>query len=294
MADNKIFTILTNVKGAPGASDSSAMTLTIPAGREPGAGRNLNHRILVSRGAAAATLAQIRSGMRELQFVLGTETVQKLKVSELLATYEANGYTNEAGIVDKFFAEPWRATVTDEEVLAPDTRNYDNAALVIDVTNDATPLAFEFDQEYDLRVKEAADKTPIKGMIGKTVQIENIGGGVADFLLNTLNGPLQRAYLFYPSTATVSRVKISQGDTTIYNRQQTTTRLGLKAQLKGMGMVIPANFTDYAGTWSCWPVIFDNNQQLRNAIMNPVGLKIEITVDTACTVRLLRETQIAR
>ena len=291
---SKIFTTLSDVKGVPNASDSAKVTLNIPAGTNPGAGRALNFRILVSKGAAPATLAEIRTALREVAFNLGTETVQRLKISEVLMEQTANGYTVENGIVDFYLAEPWRALVTDEEVLAPDLRQYNAASIEIDVVNDATALSFQFDQEYDERQKVDANNKPIVGMIGKTVQIENVGGGVASFLVNTLNGPLQRAFLQYPSTATVTRVKIMQGETVIYDRVQTTTKKGLTAQLKGMGIIIPPNYTDYAGTWSVWPIVFDNNQQLRNAIMNPVGLKVELTVDTACTVRLLRQTQIGR
>lgn len=290
----KNFPTLTDVKGVPGANDTSKVILKIPAGRDPGTGRLLNLRILVSKGAAAATLAEIRAGVRELSFNLGTESVQRLKVSEIFMEQAVNGYTVEDGIIDIFLAEPWRALVTDEEILAPDLRNYEAASIEFDVVNGATPLAFQFDAEFDDRPKVDSANKPILGMISKNVQIENIGGGVASFLFNVLNGPLQRCFLQYPSTATVTQVKIFQGDTVLYNRVQTAAKKGLTAQLKGMGMVIPANYTDYAATWSCWPVIFDNNQQLRNAIMNPVGLRIEITVDTACTVRLLRETQIGR
>ena len=290
----KIFTTLSDVKGVPNASDSSKVTFTIPAGTNPGAGRVLNFRLLVSKGGAAATLAEIRAALREFAFNLGTETVQRLKVSEIFLEQIINGYVPENGIVDIFFAEPWRATVTDEEVLAPDLRNYPAASIEIDVVNDATALSFQLDQEYDERQKVDGAGKPVLGMIGKSVQIENVGGGTASFLVNTLNGPLQRAFLQYPSTATVSRVKIMQGETVLYDRVQTTSKKGLTAQLKGMGISIPANFTDYSGTWSTWPLVFDNNQQLRNAIMNPVGLKVELTVDTACTVRLLRQTQIGR
>lgn len=290
----KKFPTLTDVKGVPGANDSSKVTIKLPAGRDPEAGRLLNLRILVSKGAAAATLAEIRAGVRELSVILGTESVQRLKVSEIFAEQTFNGYTVEDGIIDIYFAEPWRATVTDEEVLAPDLRMYDAASIEFDVVNGATPLAFQFDAEIDDRAKVDASGKAVLGMIGKNVQIEGIGGGVASFLFNLLNGPLQRAALHYPSTATITQIKIFQGDTVLYNRVNTAARKGLIAQLKGMGMSIPANFTDYAGTWSTWPIIFDNNQQLRNAIMNPAGLRIEITTDTAAVVRLVRQTQIGR
>lgn len=290
----KTFPTLTDVKGVPNANDSSKVTLNIPAGTAPGAGRLLNLRILVSKGAAPATLAEIRNGVREISFNLGTETVQRCKVSELFMEQDHNGYTVENGIIDLFLAEPWRASVTDEEVLGVELRRYQAVSVEFDVVNDATPLSFQFDPEIDDRPKVDSAGQPILGMISKNVQIENVGGGVASVLLNVLNGPLQRVYIQYPSTATVSRVKLMQGDTVLYDRVQTTTKKGLTAQHKGMGMRIPSNFTDYAGTWSVWPIMFDNNQQLRNAILNPVGLKIELTIDTAATIRLLRLTQLAR
>ena len=289
----KFYPILTDVTGVPGASASNKVTLKIPAGGDPGAGRLLNLRLLVGRGGAAATLAQMRAGLKEVRFLLGTDVVQRLNVSEVLATQDANGYTVENGVVDIFFAEPWRALVTDEEVLAPDLRRYTSASLEIDVTNDATAFDFEFDAEISDVAKEANGK-PVTGMIGKDVQITDVQGGSPTFKLDPFKGPLQRLFILYPSTATISRVELQQGENTLYERRETTTKKGLTAQLKGMGMRIPSSFTDHLGTWKVWPLIPDNNQQLINALMNPVGLKLRMDIDTAAGLRIVREQQISK
>lgn len=291
---SKLYPILTDVTGVPGASASSKVTLKIPAGDDPGAGRLMNIRALVTRGGVAATVAQIRAALRQYSFNLGTETVQREHVSELLVKQTVQGYTVESGIVDFYFAEPWRATVTDEEVLAPDLRRNSKVSLEIDVTNDATPLVFEFNAEYSLAPKVDTQGRPVVGMIGKTVQIEDISGGEPVFKVDPLNGPLQRLYLLYPDAAVVSEVTVMQGETVLYQRREGAGVKGLTAQLKGMGMVVPAAFTDSNGTWKTWPIIFDNNQQLRNALMDPNGLRLKVKIDTAAGIRLLRETQIAR
>ncbi len=290
----KLFPTLTDVTGVPAAGQSNKVTLKLPAGGDPGAGRLLNLRLIVKRGAAAATLAQMRAGLKELRFILGTEVVQRLNVSEILATQDANGYTVEDGIVDLFFAEPWRALVTDEEVLAPDLRRYSSASLEIDVTNDATAFEFTFDAEFSDDPKVDSNKQPVTGMIGKDVQITDVQGGQPIFKLDPFKGPLQRLFIAYPSAATITKVELMQGDTTLYERRQDTARKGLTAQLKGMGMRIPSNYTDHLNTWKVWPLIPDNNQQLRNALMNPVGLKIRLEIDTAAGLRIVREQQISR
>jgi hypothetical protein len=291
---SKNFTYLSDVVGLPQASATSQVTLTFPAGGDPGAGVMDVLRILVKKGSAAATLAEMRAGIREMELYFGTQPVQSFKASELFMEQICNGETPVDGILDIPFAEQWRALVTDEAVLAPDLRRYPKVQLKFYVVNGATPFEFYFAQEYRTDQKEnPVTKAPIVGMIGKTMQITDVSGGLPQVKIDPLNGRLQRMFIEYPSTAVLTRVTLKQGEVTIYDVIETAAIKGLTAQLRPFKMVIPPAATDFSGTFKTWPVILDNNQRLAEALENPIGLKLILEIDTASTIRIQRQTQLA-
>lgn len=283
------FVPLTEVKGVPAASASGTIRVELPT-----TGRVLNIKSQIARGAVLATLAQIRAAITEVRLILGAEVVRRWSAAEMLAVQEGNNFAIEDGLLAMFLAEPWRATVMDEELLSLDLRNYASAALELDVTNDATALSFNFNWKIDDRAKVGPNGQPVRGMLGWTAQTENIGGGEPIFKLDPLNGALQRLWLVTPNTTTVTRVRVLAGETPFYDLSNTTTNPSLKHQLKDMGMKIPTAYVVGGVTYNVWPIVFDNNQQLRAAIGDTGGLRLQVTHSTGATVRILRETQIDR
>lgn len=289
MGLNKLFSVLTDVRSVPAANAAGTARINIPP-----VGRIMNIKGQVVKGAALATLDDMRKAIREVRFILGTEVVRRWSFAQIAAVLEANGYPVENGMFDYIFAEAWRALVTDEEVLAVDVRRYTTIALELDIVNDATPLEFTFDYEYDELPKIDDKGNQIAGIIGHTRQTENLGGGEPVFKLDPLNGALQRMHIIVPVDVDVNRIRVLQGDTAIYDRWNTATRPGIRQQLKEMGMRIPANFVEFDGTFKIIPVVFDNNQQIRRALTDTAGLKIQLNLSAACAVKILRETQLNR
>jgi hypothetical protein len=291
------FLLVNDVTGVPGASVSGSLRARIPSD-----GRLMAVKTVVTKGGALATLDEMRVALTECRFVLGTEDVRKIRACDYFAIQALNGFAPEAGLFEYFYAEPWRATVADEEVLGLETRRYGPYVdFEVDVTNTATPLAFEFNTEIDDRPKVAPDGQPIFGMVDWTSQGTGVlGSGVKNILLDKFDGALQRLYITSPSaTTTISRVRILRGrsgNNVIYDRTQTATNPGLKSQLKGMGMTIPAAYTSPgAVSQNMWPVVFDNNQQLRNRIAEPgEDIRVEITHSAAAEFNIIRESLIAR
>lgn len=286
---NKLFSVLTDIRSVPGANASGTARINIPP-----VGRIMNIKGQVTKGAALATLDDMRKAMREVRFILGTEVVRRWSFAQIAAVLEANNYPIENGMFDYIFAEAWRALVTDEEVLAVDVRRYSTIALEIDIVNDATPLDFTFDYEYDELPKIDANGNQIGGIISHTRESIEVGGGEPTFKLDPLNGPLQRLHLIVPASVSVDRVRILQGDTAIFDRWNTATRPGIRQQLKEMGMKMPANYLEHDGTYKIIPVVFDNNQQIRRALTDTAGLKVQLNISAGCTVKILRETQLNR
>jgi hypothetical protein len=291
---SKFFLPLTDVKNVPAANASGTVTVDIPTD-----GRVLNIKTNVARGGALATLAQMRAAIRTMRLKVGAEVLRQLSFAEFEFILNANGYTVEAGLLSYFFAEPWRATVLDEEILAFDAWRYkaDGVKFEMDITNDATALAFSPRYEFDERAKvDPATKQAFMRLINYTVQMEPVSGGTKLIKLNTLDGSLQRIHILTPAAVTLSRVRLLIGRTPIYDITQTVTDPGLHHQLKDMGMVIPAahDLQDGLGSHNSWPVIPDNNQQLRNAFENGQDIQIETALSAACDVRLILETNILR
>ena len=293
----KQFLYATDVTGVVAASSSGKMTVKYPP-----SGRYANLKTTVVKSGAVATLDVIRTSITEMRAILpgnNAEVISRIRPADYLAILAANGYTNAAGLLPRYWGEPWRATVVDEEILALDARRYGGIHYEYDVTNDANPLSFQHDYEFDDRPSVDAAGREFFGIINHTTQIEDLGGGEPVVVLDPVDGDIQRLYIVTPSTVTLSRVQVmlgQSGNVVPYDRTQTATYPGLQWQLKDMGMTIPAAYAVPGGTnANIWPLVFDNNQQLRNIVATagtPVRLKL--TLSAAAQVRIIRETRLAR
>jgi hypothetical protein len=287
----KLFSTLPDLRGVPGAGESNPVRLNIPS-----VGRLLNIKGSVTRAAAAATRADMRTMIDDVYFMIGAETIRKWRFSEYLAVLEMNGYNITAGLFPYFFAEPWRAQVWDEEMLSLQIGGrYPTVALGFDVDQPATnPLSFNFGYEYDMLPKTNADGTPVYGILGHTIQVENPGAGEPIIPLNRFAGALQRLYIVIPSTADITRIRLLQNESTIYDRYNTTARPEIAWALQDMGMAIPAAFTNKHGTFKLVPLVLDNNQRITNSITNTAGLNLQITLSAAVQLRILIEPPLSR
>lgn len=295
----KTFNFAPEIKNVPGANRSGTARIAF----EPSDGRLLNFALTVTKNGALATVAEMQAAMTELRLILtggglkNAETVRTISAAEYFAILDANGYTNEAGLFPMFLAEYFRATVQDEELIGLEMRRYDKVEVEIDITQDANPIDIQCDVETadELKtIKQDGKDVQVVGIISHTRQTEKIGGGDPIIKLDPCNGPLNRLFLYYPATMALTRVRVLRGDNPIYDRYNTALRPGLKQQLKPMGLRIPANVTINGVAHKVFPVVFDNNQQLRNA-QNPNGLRLQVFNDTgADALRIVRETQLAR
>lgn len=287
----KLFSRLTDVRGIPSAGQTNPVRVNIPT-----IGRLLNLKGNVIQDGAAAPLAVMKTAIDEMRLLLGSEVVRKWRFAEYLAVLEANGYVNENGFFPVYLAEPWRAQVLDEELLSLQLGGrYQQAALEFDVTQPANnPLSFDFGYEYDLQPKVTNDGKPIYGILGHTTQVEDLSGGEPVIKLNDFDGGLQRLHIVIPATARIDRVRVFQGDNSIYDRYNTAARPEIARSLKDMGMAMPADFTTAQGTFKAIPVIFDNNQRLSNSISEKTGLKLQLTLSASVQMRILIEHRINR
>lgn len=286
---NRIFSTLPDVRSVPGANLSGSMRVNIPI-----VGRIFSIKAQVTKGGALASLEDMKKAIGEVRLILNSEVVRRCKLAEYFAAIEVNGFQNEDGLISYHLSEPWRAIVADDELLALDVRRYASVALEMDVTNDATPLEFTFDFEYDELAKVNAAGQQIVGMVSHTNQTENLGGGEPIMILNPLNGALMRMHFVVPAHVDVTRVRVLQGDTAIYDRWNTPTRPGIAQQLKDMGMRIAEQFTTANGSFKSIPIVFDSNQLVRTALTDTTGLKLQVSLSTGCAVNLLRETFLPR
>jgi hypothetical protein len=284
----KLYSSLPDVRGLPAANQTGPLRVNLPC-----VGRVHNLKAVITKGAALATLAEMKLALGEVRLLLDTYVYRRWGFAEYLAMLETNGFVNQDGMFSYFFSEPWRATVTDEEKLALALGGrYSQAALEIDVTQGAAPFAFAFAYEYDFLDKALPDGTPLKGIIGHGVQVENVGGGDPVIMLNKLTTPLQRLYIKAPAAVNVERVHVLTGDTVIFDRWNQPLRPELAQQLKDMGLGLPANYTDANGTFKTIPVLFDNNQQLRVSVPVATDLRLQLKLSAAAQLRLLLETQV--
>jgi hypothetical protein len=231
----------------------------------------------------------------EVRWLLNTRVVRKLFFAEYLAMLEANGYINEDGLFPYYWAEPWRAQVADEELLSLALAGrFATAALEFDLAQPAVALDFDMAYEFDNQAKVMPAGgpnagAPVLGILGHSVQVENLGGGTPRILLDPFEGALQRMWVVVPVAVNITRVKIVQGLTTFYDRWNTDAKPEIERSLKDAGMVMPANFATAQGAFKMVPVILDNNQRIANNVSITAGLTVELTMDAPAPTRLIIE-----
>jgi len=286
----KLFARLPDVRGVPIAGQSNTVRVNIPP-----IGRLLNIKGNVIQGTVPAPLAAMKTAIGDVRLILNTEVVRKWRFSETVAQLSANGYPVEDGLFAIFLAEPWRATVLDEELLALQMGGvYNQVSLEFELTQPATPFEFDFAYEYDMTAKTLPNGQLMKGILGHEIQVENVGGGEPIIKLNPIEGALQRAWIVVPATVNVDRIRLVQGLSTFYDRWNTAARPEIARSLKDMGLSIPANFTNANGTFKMVPLVLDNNQRLANNIANLAGMNLQLTLSAPADVRILIEQQILR
>jgi hypothetical protein len=287
----KLYSRLTDVRGLPAAEKFNTMRANIPP-----IGRLLNLKCSVTQNGAPAPLDVMRAAIGDVSLVLGSETVRKVRFAEYLAMLELNGYVLSPGYFPYFLAEPWRATVRDEELTSLQLGGvYANASLDCDVTQPADALDFDFAYEYDMAPK-VVNAQMVRGIFGHTVQVEDPGGGepIIGIKSDTFAGPLQRLHVVVPAAVNVTRVRVLQGDSSIFDRLNTAAKPEIARQLQDMGLVIPAPFATQWGQFKLLPVVFDNNQRLENSIVAKANLKLQLNLSASAQVRLIYEHVIER
>jgi hypothetical protein len=293
----KLFSTLPDLRSVPGAGESNPARLNIPS-----VGRILNIKGAVTRmnsGGTAyepASLADMRSYIGDVWFMLGAETIRKWRFAEYLAVLQLNGYPITAGLFPYFFAEPWRAQVWDEEMVSLQVGGrYPSVSLNFDVEQPASkPLFFNFSYEYDMMPKVNRDGTPVFGILGHTLQVENPGAGEPIIPLNRFAGALQRLHIVIPSSANITRIRLLQNEAVIYDRHNTAARPEIAWSLQDMGLRLPDNFTIGSNTYKMVPLVLDNNQRITNNISDTTGLALQLSLDSAVQIRLLIEQHLSR
>jgi hypothetical protein len=285
-----LFTKLTDVTGVPAAEASSTARLNIPL--YP---RLHQLKCTVVQDGAPAPVAVMMKAIDTLSFILNTDAVRDLRLSEYLAILQANGVEPRPGVIPLYFSEPWRATVTEEEALAVALLNrYATCALELDITQPEDPLSFDFNAKADGFVKNGADGKPMYDLIGHRALVWEAGAGQPEFFFRDLRGPVQRLFLFLPSGMGMTRVRLKQLGNAFYDRHNTAEKPEIANDLADMGMRIPSPITNKHGTYTVIPVIPDNNQRLRDNIANTVNLAIDGDVTGSGQIRIVVEERLAK
>jgi hypothetical protein len=289
-----LFTKLTDVTGIPAASATSTARLNIPLYPRL---HQLKCTVTQVIGAVAtpAPVATMMTAIDNLSFILNTDPVRSLRLSEHLAILQANGLEPRPGVPPLCFSEPWRATATEEEALAAALLNrYAACALELDITQPAAPLAFDFNAKADGFVKNGTDGAPLFRLTGHRALVWEASAGQPEFFFRDLRGPVQRLFLFLPAGMSLSRVRLKQLGNPFHDRFNTDAKPEIANDLADMGMVIPPDITNKHGACSVIPIVPDNNQRLRDRIDNLANLAIDGDLTGSGQIRIVVEEVLAK
>lgn len=228
-----------------------------------------------------------------IQFYVGTRLISEITAQEALDIAKLNGLgtiTPSATVgLPIYFAEPWRASVMDEEATGWDLFGVPNMTIKArtkpGLTGVNVSVVHVYDDEF---VTDNNEKSPNFGKrVLNIIKSEPIYLGTlgtqADILSPQIpvDMPIQRILVYPASGVTVQRVKVTVNDNQVVHDLTQAENINF---LSDYGLVAEA------GNGKVYPVVFDADQQLFDGLPGAPdlrNLKLSITQSGSGAVKLL-------
>lgn len=219
-----------------------------------------------------------------IQFYVGTRLIGEITAAEALSIAKINGLGT---IVPSatvglpiFMAEPWRASVMDEEATGWDLFGVPNMTIKARTKAGLTGVNVSVVHVYDDEFVTNAKGERVLNIIKNEPIYLGTLGTQADILSPQIpvDMPIQRILVIPAAGVTVSRVKVTVNDNQIVHDL---------SQAENINFLADYGLVAAAGNGEIYPVVFDADQQLFDGLPVVRNLKLSITQSGAGAVKLL-------
>lgn len=188
--------LLNLLSGIEGLITGGTITINVPVGCRYHA---IHFNPTINGAAAAAT-----AFFDWIQLQVDGVTVRNLSPAQMLAIARVNGLVPPAGDVASYFSEPWRATVTGEELTSWDmngngVRKFVIQAKITAGITDPLGLTVEATFDYGQNVDPITGKRALS-IVHQDAQTYNLPAGRYDINDIPTDFPINRIHLFAPSS----------------------------------------------------------------------------------------------
>jgi len=221
-----------------------------------------------------------------IQIYVGTRLIRDYTAQECLDIAKLNGLgtiTPSATVgLPIFFAEPWRASVMDEQVSSWDVFGQPAVTIKARTKASLTSPAISAVLDYDDGFTTNAQGQRVLNIIRhEPVNLGSLGTS-ADILSPVIpvDKPIQRILIYPASGVTVTAAKVTINDSQVVYEMTQAQNINF---LGDYGMVAES------GNGKMFPVVFDMSQQMFDGLQPVRSIKLGLTQSGAGTVKLVLE-----
>ncbi len=202
-------------------------------------------QINYNRGSTPATVPQLQSDLEEIRLKINGKVQRVFSATELIAINGDNGISAQVGLLQIFFAEPWRRAAQGEDALAWGTSDVDTFQVEVDIASGATSPVLSANVLID------PDNTPMGPIVKwrrQNIPVTATGKHAVTTL--SKNDSYYRIHAFSTNISEID-VIVDQ------ERVMEATKAGLAAYYAAQGVSVDASETLIA---------FDPNQRVSDAL----------------------------
>lgn len=261
------------VAGVEGVAAGATATVKIPTNRR------LHMLKLVASGTGVAGSDVID----EVFTYVGGRLQRNLSAIELSDIANLNGrpLTPTTDPIPLFMSEPWRASVMDEQVTAWDLWGVNDLTLKVKIKAGVLLPALTVLMAHDDGFTTNAQGQRVLNVVRHSPFNYNAGTSF-DITTLDLDKPVQRIYLYPAAGNTIQKVKV------VVNDSVTVHEL---TQAENIEFLKDYKLVATAGAGKMYPVCFDLEQQIFNALAAPRALRITVTQSGAGALKAVLENR---
>lgn len=266
------------IAGIEGVAAGANATVKVPNNRR------LMMLRLTAQGTNAVPATVYGTDVIEEVFVyVGGKLQRNVTGPELVDIANLNGRVT-VGATDPlciFFAEPWRASVMDEQVSAWDVWGVGDITLKVKIKAALTALSLRAVMAYDDGFTTNGQGQRVRNIV-RQMPFNFNAGSQYDITALDLDKPIQRIYLYPEAAKSITAVKVTVNDSTVVHEMTAAENAEF---LEDYGLV----YTPGAGVR--YPLCFDIEQQIFNALAAPRSLRVSVTMSAAGAIKAVLENR---
>jgi len=259
----------TYINGVEGVASGATANIFVP----------LERRIHDIRLFVAATGETLASAIVDnVRIFVNSVVMRDAKAEELQNIAKLNGLTVDDLEIPIYFSEPWRVSVTGEEATSWDVFGQKSMTIEVTFKSGLTSPSLQALHSFDF----GRNTTSVNGnqqsflsIVKQTPSTFNGASGINDITSLPTTWPITRIYVI-PSTGNTTLAEVFRDDEKVFEATKAQNAILLEKK-------------DFDASAFEYPIVFDADQQVSNALVVRNNLLVRLTQSASASLRLLVE-----